>query len=60
MSAPLALTAGEPAGIGPDLCLAAACMPRRWPLVCLADRDLLRARAHQLGLSVEFCEYRPR
>jgi 4-hydroxythreonine-4-phosphate dehydrogenase len=58
MSAPLALTAGEPAGIGPDLCLAAACMPRRWPLVCLADRDLLRARAHQLGISVAFCEYR--
>jgi 4-hydroxythreonine-4-phosphate dehydrogenase len=54
---PLALTAGEPAGIGPDLCLAAACMPRRWPVVCLADRDLLRARAHQLGMSVEFSEY---
>jgi 4-hydroxythreonine-4-phosphate dehydrogenase len=58
MTAPLALTAGEPAGIGPDLCLAAACMPRRWPLVCLADREVLRARAHQLGLSIEFCEYR--
>jgi 4-hydroxythreonine-4-phosphate dehydrogenase len=54
----IALTAGEPAGIGPDLCLAAACMPRRWPLVCIADRDLLRARADRLGLAVEFSDYR--
>jgi 4-hydroxythreonine-4-phosphate dehydrogenase len=33
-------------------------MPRRWPLVCLGDRDLLRIRAQQLGMSVEFTEYR--
>jgi 4-hydroxythreonine-4-phosphate dehydrogenase len=54
----IALTAGEPAGIGPDLCLAAACMPRRWPLVCIADRELLQARARQLGLSIEWVDYR--
>jgi 4-hydroxythreonine-4-phosphate dehydrogenase len=60
MPAPIALTAGEPAGIGPDLCLAVACMPRRWPLLCIADRDLLDARAQQLGLAVELSEYRPR
>lgn len=54
----IALTAGEPAGIGPDLCLAVACMPRHWPLVCIADRDLLRARAAALGLGVEFSDYR--
>src|SRR5579864_9129248 len=59
MPAPIALTAGEPAGIGPDLCLAVASMPRRWPLVCLSDRDLLRARAHQLGLAVSLADYRP-
>jgi len=58
MPAPIALTAGEPAGIGPDLCLAAACMPRRWPLVCIADRDLLQARAQQLGLAVKLSDYR--
>jgi 4-hydroxythreonine-4-phosphate dehydrogenase len=57
MPAPIALTAGEPAGIGPDLCLAAACMPRRWPLVCLTDRELLRTRADQLGLAVRFSDY---
>lgn len=59
MLLPIALTAGEPAGIGPDLCLAAACMPRRWPLVCIADRELLHARAQQLGLAVELSDYRP-
>jgi 4-hydroxythreonine-4-phosphate dehydrogenase len=59
MSAPIVLTAGEPAGIGPDLCLAVARMRRDWPLVCIADRDLLRARAHQLGIAIEFAAYRP-
>lgn len=57
MSAPIALTVGEPAGIGPDLCLAAACMPRSWPLVCIGDRELLRARARQLGVAVDFVNY---
>ncbi|HEY3808506.1 MAG TPA: 4-hydroxythreonine-4-phosphate dehydrogenase PdxA [Steroidobacteraceae bacterium] len=51
--APLALTAGEPAGIGPELCLAAAARARDWPLVCVADRDLLAERAAQLGLAVQ-------
>jgi 4-hydroxythreonine-4-phosphate dehydrogenase len=34
-----------------------ACMPRPWPLVCIADRDLLRARAQQLGLGVDLQAY---
>jgi 4-hydroxythreonine-4-phosphate dehydrogenase len=55
---PIALTAGEPSGIGPDLCLAAASRARQWPLVCLADRELLAARAQQLRLAIEFHEYR--
>jgi 4-hydroxythreonine-4-phosphate dehydrogenase len=33
-------------------------MPRRWPLVCIADRELLRMRAQQLGLGVELHAYR--
>ena len=57
--APIALTAGEPAGIGPELCLAAAARPRPWPLVCLADRELLAQRAHQLGLDIVLREFRP-
>ena len=55
----LALTAGEPAGIGPDLCLAVACTRRAWPLVCLADRAVLGARARQLGVDVALHDYRP-
>lgn len=53
----LAITAGEPAGIGPDIILMAA--QRQWPaqLVCIADRDLLAARASRLGLDIELKPY---
>jgi 4-hydroxythreonine-4-phosphate dehydrogenase len=51
-TAPLALTSGEPAGIGPDLCLAAATRARSWPLVCLADHAMLEQRSQLLGLDV--------
>lgn len=46
----IAVTSGEPAGIGPDICLRLA--ERTWParLVVLGDRDLLAARAAQLGM----------
>jgi 4-hydroxythreonine-4-phosphate dehydrogenase len=49
----IVITSGEPAGIGPDLCLALAghAFPAR--LVILGDRDLLRQRAAQLGLSTD-------
>jgi 4-hydroxythreonine-4-phosphate dehydrogenase len=52
------LTAGEPAGIGPDLCLAAAALPRTLPVVCLADRELLAERARRLGLVCRFSDHR--
>jgi len=52
------LTAGEPAGIGPDLCLAVAARSRRWSIVCLADRELLAERARELRLSIELLPYR--
>jgi 4-hydroxythreonine-4-phosphate dehydrogenase len=55
---PLALTSGEPAGIGPDLCLQLATTARAEAFVCLADRDLLEARARQLKLSVKLSDYR--
>ena len=53
----LALSAGEPAGIGPDLCLRAACSA--WPvrLVAVADRELLAERARQLRLDVALPSY---
>ncbi len=55
---PLAVTSGEPAGIGPDLCLRLACQPRERELVVLGDKTLLRERAAQLGLDVEFRDYK--
>jgi 4-hydroxythreonine-4-phosphate dehydrogenase len=58
-AAPIALTCGESAGIGPDLCLAIAQEPRQYPLVCLADRTLLQHRARQLRLACTLREYDP-
>jgi 4-hydroxythreonine-4-phosphate dehydrogenase len=54
----IALTSGEPAGVGPELCLALA--GSDWPceLVCLADRTLLEERAQRLGLKVALQDYR--
>jgi len=53
----IALTSGEPAGIGPELCLAIAPRELACELVCLADRDLLAERAQRLGLSIELRAY---
>lgn len=48
----IAITAGEPAGIGPDIVLAAA--QKQWPaeLVVLGDPQLFAERAELLGLPV--------
>jgi 4-hydroxythreonine-4-phosphate dehydrogenase len=48
-----ALTPGEPAGIGPDLCLLLAREVQPEALVAIASHDLLSERAQQLGLSIE-------
>ncbi|MDH5357059.1 MAG: 4-hydroxythreonine-4-phosphate dehydrogenase PdxA [Gammaproteobacteria bacterium] len=50
----IALTAGEPAGIGPDLCVQIAQQPQRCEVVVIADPVLLRQRAERLGLSLKF------
>jgi 4-hydroxythreonine-4-phosphate dehydrogenase len=47
----IALTAGEPAGIGPDLCVLLAQQPQTEKLVVIADGKLLDQRARQLGLA---------
>jgi 4-hydroxythreonine-4-phosphate dehydrogenase len=47
-----ALTPGEPAGIGPDLCLLLASQPQPHPLIAITSRDLLLERAAQLGVAV--------
>ena len=48
----VAITSGEPAGVGPELCL--RIVEREWPvrLVVLGDIELMRARAAALGSSV--------
>ena len=46
----LALTPGEPAGIGPDLCVAIAQQSFDAEIVLVADPELLAARARLLGL----------
>ncbi len=50
--APLALTPGEPAGIGPDLCIALAGHPLAASVVIVADPELLRRRAALLGAAI--------
>lgn len=53
---PLALTIGEPAGIGPDISLALWAKRETLgvpPFLLLGDPDLLAARARLLGLSVK-------
>src|ERR1041385_4107870 len=59
---PLALTLGEPAGIGPDLTL--TLWRRRGeldvpPFYLIADGDFLRRRARALGFDVALAEVTP-
>lgn len=58
-TARLAITAGEPAGIGPDLCLMLAQHPSPCERVIIADPQLLRDRAQQLGLPVKLLPFDP-
>jgi 4-hydroxythreonine-4-phosphate dehydrogenase len=48
----IALTSGEPAGVGPELCLALAARALPCELVCLGDAGLLENRARALGGTV--------
>ncbi|HDY84513.1 hypothetical protein LCGC14_0984050 [marine sediment metagenome] len=49
----IALTAGEPAGIGPDLCVQLAQYQQDCELVVIAAPQLLQQRAVQLGLPLK-------
>ncbi|MGF2734214.1 4-hydroxythreonine-4-phosphate dehydrogenase PdxA [Marinobacter sp. DUT-1] len=55
----LALTAGEPAGIGPELCLQLALEPRGAGIVVVASEALLAERARMLGVKVELHAWQP-
>ena len=54
---PLYITSGEPAGIGPDICLSLADRIDERPIVVLADMNMLRDRAKILDLHVDIIEY---
>ncbi len=54
-----ALTAGEPAGIGPDLCLLLAQEAQPHALVAIASLDLLAERAQLLGLTIQLIRVEP-
>jgi len=54
-----ALTPGEPAGIGPDLCLLLAEHAQPHPLIAITSRDLLVERAAQLGVAVTLLPVSP-
>ena len=60
MTLPLiAVTSGEPAGIGPELCLRLAGYDGGARPVILGDCDLLAARTAALGLTIRLREFRP-
>ena len=57
----LAVTPGEPAGIGPDLILQLAQQqgenPYQAELVVIADKTMMQSRAQQLNIPVTFSDY---
>lgn len=55
----LALSTGEPAGIGPDLCAAIAQHDHPAELVLIGDGELLYARAAKLGLPLALSDFDP-
>jgi 4-hydroxythreonine-4-phosphate dehydrogenase len=62
MAKPLALTSGEPAGIGPDITIKAWLRRNELklpPFYLLGDRDFLNQRASALGLDVKFADSSP-
>jgi 4-hydroxythreonine-4-phosphate dehydrogenase len=55
-SCAIAITPGEPAGIGPDLVIALAQQELQHQVVVIADPNLLLARAKQLNVSLKLRE----
>jgi len=62
MTQPIALSLGEPAGIGPDITLMAWLERKAWALpdfYAIGDADFYAARAQQLGLDVPIRKWAP-
>ena len=56
MTVSLALTPGEPAGVGPDLLIQTVQEVHKHAIIAFADPDLLLSRASQLGLPLTLVE----
>lgn len=54
---PMAVTFGEPAGIGPDLCIALAATKWACDIVIVGDPGLLESRARLLGSDIAITDY---
>jgi 4-hydroxythreonine-4-phosphate dehydrogenase len=52
----LAVTAGEPAGVGPELLVRLAATPLAASLVAITDRHLLQRAARRCGISIELID----
>jgi 4-hydroxythreonine-4-phosphate dehydrogenase len=59
LSARIVVTSGEPAGVGPELCLRLAHVDCGARLIVLADRDLLAKRARLLRVPIALRDYQP-
>ena len=57
LAKPIIVTAGEPAGIGPDLCVHLATTDWASQIIVLGDIDTLARRAKLLGSNIELVEY---
>lgn len=55
----IVLTSGEPAGIGPDICIQLAQKKQSCALTIIADPELLAQRATQLGLNISINIFDP-
>jgi 4-hydroxythreonine-4-phosphate dehydrogenase len=53
----LAVTPGEPSGIGPDLIIQLSQQQRQAQLVVIADKIMMQQRAEQLGITPKFIDY---
>lgn len=59
MTLRFALTPGEPAGIGPDLCLMMAEAAQPYPVIVISNAEMLRQRAELLHIDVRISEVEP-
>lgn len=55
----LAITPGEPAGIGPDILVKAAQREHKDQLIAIADQNLLQDRAQKIGVELSLTPWQP-